>query len=661
MAVKRTNPVGVNSVGTIDPRPFKDEIDRLITYVNDADDANRGWLEKQAKLTKLRFGQRKQRNIPWKGASNLTVPIIDKTIRRWRPPIASLVLDAEPVATFTPQEAGDFDPARSVEPFFTWMFREQMRTKRDVVHLVDTLAMRGHVYSKEGWEYRTQRKSRVVPAAHIIPEGLQNLQAAASQAGTNPLEVVMARIADQYLVDLSTDAGRRSVFQAATAMLQGADYGRLVTTDLVDDRPAWRALDPINVITMVDQDPQQADIFCTVHRMGIQEITRRVTSGFFRSDTGAQLIRALREGGRKLTRPEDTPADDIRETIRRIRDRQANIESDTGKNTKPGDTVIWELFTYMDINQDMVDERVVLWYAPAMNLVLQFFEYSMPFDRWSITPYEFNVDSERLIDNRGVPEMVMSFQKIASAMYNARIDASNILLAPAFKVRATGGNYQKSVNWRPGGMIPVTHPDDLQPVVHDLRILAALLQEQQVGQAMGEDYVGTFDATIGRLQDQNAPERRTATEVNAVQNVAASVFGLDAKLFTEALSDSFTKIWNLYEEWGDEELFFRVQGEQKPRLARKAELVRNYDIRAAGTPSNTARNVMLQNYQSVLQLALQDRSGALDLPRILQSWLKLIDPVLAGQALRSPEERAHAQAIMQAASIAAEGEDLGAA
>jgi hypothetical protein len=660
MAVKRANPVGGGAVGVIDPTPFKEEIAKLVTLVNDADDANRGWLEKQAKLTKLRFGVRKQRSIPWKGASNITVPIIDKTIRRYRPPIASLVLDAEPVAVFTPQEAGDFDTARSVEPFFTWMFREAMRTKRDTVHLVDTLAQRGHTYAREGWEYRTQRTSRVVPTAHIIPEGIENLVIAANQAGTTPLEMLMARIADQYTVNLQTDVGRQSVFQVATTMLQGQDYGRLVGRDLVDDRPAWKSLDSINAITLVDQDPQQSDFFCIVHRMGLQEIKRRAADGFFQAEATASLIKGLQEGRNIKMRPEDTPADDIRETIRRIRDRQANIESDTGKNTKVGDSVIWELFAHIDINQDFVDERVVIWYAPATDTILQMFEYPMPFDRWPITPFEFNVDSERLIDNRGIPEMVLSFQKIASAMYNARIDASSILLAPAFKVRVTAGNYQKSVNWRPGGMIPVTHADDLQPIVHDLRLLSALLQEQQVGQAMGEDYVGTFDATIGRLQDQNAPERRTATEVNAVQNVAASVFGLDAKLFTEALSDSFQKIWNLYEEWGDEEIFFRVQGEEKPRVAKKSEITRNYDIRAAGTPANTAKNIMLQNYQSVLQLALQDGSGILNLPLILQSWLKLIDPVLAAQAIRPPEEIKQVQAIQQAASIASDGQEFGA-
>lgn len=659
MAIKRENPVGAGSVGVIDPRPFKDEIDRIVQFVNDADDANRGWLDKHAKLTKLRFGQRKKTNVPWEGASNLTVPIIDKTIRRWRPPIASLILDAEPIAVFTPQEAGDFDAARTVEPFFTWMFREQMRTKRDLVHLVDTLATRGHVYAREGWEYQTQRRSRIVPASHIVPEGLEGLQRLAAEQGLNPLEVVMQRVAQQYALNPSLDPDRRAIFEAAAPILQGADYGRLVSMDLVDDRPAWRSLDPVNAITLVDQRPQKADFFCIVHRMGVQEITRRARDGFFRADAAAGLIKQLKEGNNRM-RPEDTPADDIRETIRRIRDRQANIESDTAKNTKAGDTTVWELFCYIDIDGDMVDERIVLWYVPATDTVLQMFEYPMPFDLWPITPYEFNVDSERLIDNRGIPEMVMSFQKIASAMYNARIDASTILLAPAFKMRVTSGNYQQSVNWRPGGITPVTHPDDLQPIVHDLRILAALLQEQQVGQAIGEDYVGTFDATIGRLQDQNAPERRTATEVNAVQNVAASVFGLDAKLFTEAMSESFQKIWNLYEEWGDEEVFFRVQGEEKPRLARKSELTRNYDIRAAGTPANTAKNVMLQNYQSVLQLALQDQSGILNLPLILQSWLKLIDPVLASQALRSPEELAQVQAIQEAARIASPDQEFGA-
>lgn len=659
MPISRANPVGWESVGSLDPERFKDAIKKVVVQINDADDANRGWLSKQAALTKLRFGFRKARNIPWRGASNITVPIIDKSIRRWRPPIASLILDAEPIAIFTPQEVGDFDASRSVEPFFTWMFREQMRTKRELIRLVDTLGARGHAYAREGWFYRTQRKSRIVPAKQVFPEGIDMAVAAAQQADSqvSPLILAMQRIAQMYNMPIDMPAARREVFQAASRILQGADFASLVTSDLVDDRPDWKAIDPINVIVPVDQNPQEADFFCMVYRMGRQEISRRARDGFFRGDTASELLKQLERGN--LERPENTPADDVREVIRRIRDKQAQIDSETGKNTKEGDTTIWEVFCHIDINQDGLDERVVLWYAPATKTVLQLFEYPFPFDKWPITPFEFNADSDRIIDNRGIPEMILSFQKLASAMYNARIDASTIVLSPAMKMRTTGGNYKKAVNYRPGAIIPVTNPDDLTPIVHDLRILSALLQEQQVGQAVAEDYIGTFDATIGRLQDQNAPERRTATEVSAIQNVAASVFGLDAKMFTEQMSESFTKIWNLYEEWGEEELFFRVQGEALPRSVLKNEITKNYDIRAAGTPANTQKQLMLAHYREVLQLALQDKSGLLNLPLLLQSYLKIIDPIVAAQAIRPLEESRQVSAIQQAAQIAAPDQEFG--
>jgi hypothetical protein len=647
--------MGVAAVGTVQPNlRIREAVKQLVQRVADADDANRGWLGKQEKLTRLRFGQRRPRIIPWKGASNLTIPLIDKTIRRWRPPITSLILDAEPVAIFTPQEVSDFDPAHTVQPFFTWMFREQMRTTREIVHLVDTLAFRGHTYSREGWHYRTQRKSRIVSKEHLFPEGME--AALAQSGGVSPIEVIMQRIAQDYDVPM-TERGHAALQQAAMQIAKGADFGRLVTQELVDNRPSWHNVDPIHVITPVDQAPQESDFFCIIHRMGFQKINQMARDGTFHPGPAQELIKALREN--KVTDPETSPADDIRETIRRVRDRQAAIESDTGKNTMLGETSVWELFAHLDLDGDGVEERVVIWYAPALKLILQLFEYPLPFDRWPITPYEFNVDSDRIIDNRGIPEMVLSFQKITSAMYNARIDASTLLLSPAFTQNVASGNYGQSVNYRPGAIFPVTHPQDLQPIVHDLRILAALLQEQQVGQAVAEDYVGTFDATIGRLQDQNAPERRTATEVSAIQNVASSVFGLDAKLFQEQMSESMTKIWNLYEDFGPPDLFFRVQGEQKPRLAKKSEIVRNYDIRAAGTPANTQKQVILSAYREVLPLAFQDRSGVVNLPALLEAYLKVIDPIVAKQAVRPLEQSNQVAAIQQAADIAAPDSQFG--
>ena len=150
MAIARGNPLSLEVVGSIASPTVEVQIQNLAKRIEDTDEAQSGWLNKMARLDRLRFGFRRPRNLPWKGASNISIPLIDGIIRRWRPAITGLILDAEPIATFMAQEEGDMDPARETEPFFTWLFRTHMVTVRQVVRLVDILASRGHAYVREG-------------------------------------------------------------------------------------------------------------------------------------------------------------------------------------------------------------------------------------------------------------------------------------------------------------------------------------------------------------------------------------------------------------------------------------------------------------------------------------------------------------------------------
>ena len=222
-------------------------------------------------------------------------------------------------------------------------------------------------------------------------------------------------------------------------------------------------------------------------------------------------------------------------------------------------------------------------------------------------------------------------------------------------MRVSGGNYRKSIKWQPGSVIPVASTQDVVPLTQNLAILNGLLQEEQTNQRLAETYVGVFDATLTNLQQRG--ERRTAAEVNAIQGISSNIFGLDAKIFQVALSKSFTKIWQLYADLGPPELFFRVTGEELPKLARKHEIVRSYDIRAAGTPANTNRSFQIAALERVMSAPLTlplIEAGRVDGSELFRQWVTLVDFNVAKRIIRSPEEGANAQLILQAAQAAAE-------
>lgn len=654
MAVTRSNPVGIAAVPTLEAPQLKVQVKELLERITAVDDGNMVWLDKQLRNIRFRYGDRKKRRLPWRGASNVSVPLIDGIIRRWRPGIASLVLDANPIASFISQEATDFDPARTVESFFTFLFQEHMDATKEVVRLVDVLAERGHAYALEGWDYSTEMQARLVRTAELFPQGIEKTVEAANEvaaqkgAPQEQADVIIARmLMAEYGLSADNPNEVAQVRQAANGLLEGNEYVRLAYRRIVKDRPSWKALDPINCITPPDQDPEDSDFFTIVHRMGPESVRRLFNDGHFNAEA-AQVVIA------DLARPESTridgQTDSTRQQVWDLLNDKAGIDV-AKKEKQVGPGVIYQIFCRLDLDGDGFTERAQMWYHPKTETVLALQPYVMPFDKWPITLYQIDAGAARPLEARGMPELLLAFQKVINAIYNMRQDAGQIVLAPVLAMRAMGPNYQKSVKWHPGSIIPVQNPQtDIKPLVMDLRILGELLREQQQTQTLAESYIGVFDASLTNLA--RSTERRTATEVQAIQNLSANIFGLDAKLFQVSMGRSFTKIWSLYEEFGPEELFFRVQGQDKPKLATKSELSQNYDIRAAGTPANTQKSTQINNIIQALQIAVQDPTQSVNIGELIRRYMMLIDPELARVTILSPEQRENQQTIMRAAALA---------
>lgn len=676
MALSRGNPISIEVLAVaaaIDDRALEKQIRDLVLDIRATDEELIGWLQKQAELVRIRLGSRKGRNIPWKNASNINVPLIDGIIRRWRPGVASLVLDAEPVAFFTAQSPSDQDAARSAEQFFTYLILTYMESTYPVIRLVDLVAWRGHAYTREGWKYETSREARVVPVAHLFPNGVQQtvqqMQQSAQQQQQEPPtaeDIVMTALETEYALDRNDESEGPMLLASALRILEGKEYIKLVYRKVSVDRPDWAPIDPLNVIVPQNQDPEKADFFCHVHHMTRDQLRGMAIDGHLPKSRVDVLLdnfssRQDAVGGNNTT---DGMRDRIQDIMDQIagRARRANTREKTTSKIP-----IWEIFARLDLNGDGERERCIVWYAPTgrkqegstmEGLTLAVLDFPFPFDSWPVTLYPFEA-AERPIDNRGIADMLRPLQKIVTAFHNARIDAAQIVLAPVLLMRASGGNYRKSIKWQPGSVIPVSSIQDIQPLQMNLAILNGLLQEEQVNQRLAETYVGVFDATLTNLQQRG--ERRTAAEVNAIQGISSNIFGLDAKIFQVALSKSFTKLWQLYVDLGPTELFFRVTEEELPQIARKSEINRSYDIRAAGTPANTNRSFQISALERIMSSPLTlplMQAGRLDGSELFRQWVQLVDYNVAKRIIRTEEQGANVQLVLEAAQAAAEQQGI---
>jgi hypothetical protein len=655
MPITRRNPLDVSVISAVQsPEEVRDQINDLVRRIRQVDTDMVGWLQRQAELIKLRKGNRQtKKSVPWRNSSNISVPLTDGIIRRWKPLIASLVLDADPIAFMRAREAGDTENARLAEKWLTYLFVDEMETTMPAVQLADTIAWHGHAYTRESWDYRTIRQVRVITVEKVFKPSLQEflqgaqLKAQAEKEDFSPEDSVMTQLELEYDLDRDDQQEGPALLQMTQQILKGDPYIKLAQRKVIKDAPRWEMISPLFTIVPQDQDPEDAEFFTIIHMKTEDELRAMGIDGHLPRDR----VEAMISQGSKSGTANNTGAtsDSQRDIIQDLLDSKAgNTRRHSERAT--GRFPVWEVYCRLNLTgkEGAERQRVVLWYSPQHDRAIALNDYVFPFDTWPITYYPFEA-AKRPIDNAGISEKVKTMQKLVNAYHNMRIDAGQLMLSPVLKVRVTGGNMKKNFKVHPGAMLPVQSPGDVEPLMQDLRILTALTQEEQSNQRLAETYIGVFDATLTNISQSR--ERRTAAEVNAIQGLSANIFGLDSKIFQVSFSKSLNKIWNLWQELGDDEVFIRVQGEE-PITVRKADIGMNFDISAAGTPANTNRSFQISTLERALQLVLSSplilQSGRFDFIQLLQDYLALLDRNMSKRLIRSEEQAAAVQQIVQA-------------
>lgn len=658
MAISRGNPLGFGILGTAatqDPIVNQQLLD-LIENIKDTDAGASKWIERQKHFIKLQFGPRDQRNFPWPDASNVNVPMTEGIIRRFRPGLAALVLDANPVATFVSPDERDDAAARKAEPFWHWLFLEKMNPEREILRVIDLMANRGHAYTREGWEYRTELRTRSIPVREIFGGDfnawLQTARVAAEQQGREfvPLEAVMALLADQYQMDIQDDFEGNELVSAARAILEGADYAKIRYREVIKDQPALKAIDPINVIVDQDEDRiEDAEFFAIIHQMTAETLRQKVRDGHFDAKSGVAIAEELEGSDADRRHTKHADAEGQRASIRDLVNRRTGLSKRQRRHAGIPRTPVWEIFAKLDVNGDGIKERVVIWWSVVDEAPLSVIEYPFALDHWPVTLYQFEPHAARPYESRGVPELLYDLQRELNADHNNRRDLAQLLLNPPIEYEMTGMDPDSMPEWAPGVLFPVVRKGSVGPMQFDLRPLTQLLAQENQTQRIAESFIGTFDATITNLSAGR--ERRTASEVNAITQLAANVFGLDARMFQKAFGRTLSNLWAIWLDLGDEQMYFRATGEQKPQIMKKSEVGKHFDIKPAGTPSSTNRGFMLSNMQQVIPLAAQDPTGRIDFGELLSSYIQLLDPKLSEKIVRTQEQATAAQRVIQAAQV----------
>jgi hypothetical protein len=626
------NPLHIRLFQGMNVEPaFVDDLKRKIL---ESDEQRREWLSRCEKLTRQRFGIKgnKKRTVPFPGASDLRIPTQDKAIRRWKPKIVSLVYDADPVAYFRALDPSDVETARLTEKFYDWLFKVDMaEALYEINILADRVAHRGLAYLQLSWDYATEDETRMLYPRQLWPDGVAEMED----------QEILQDIVNEYEIDPSELDP-----EIVNAIRAGAEGLTLYFRAVTRNRPRVTARDPRDVIMPPRvTDVESAPYICVQHQFDENLLHTYARDGILDPAAVELILKSLQ--GTELGANVTSSGHDMRQMEDRYLDKKEGIEEGREDQKR---IVMWEIFTWSEVPER---RRIKLWVHPKTKTVAAVMPYPFPFHSWPLVLFQHEITYRRLYASRGLTRMLSPLAREVDRLHNSRLDAIAIQLAPAFKYRAPAGAAPRTFRFMPGKIFPVSQMTDLEPLVFPTNNLQAFTAEEYQTRALVEDYAGLADTAV--MNPLRAQERRTATEIDFITNQMQGAFALDAKIFQMSMQKVHQMVWELWYEFGPEQVFFRVANEEMPRPFLKSEVSRKYDIVPAGTPANTNRLLELNKAREAMQLFMPDQSGLINKAELFRYYLDLLDFNLAKRVLNTPDKAWEQQTMMQAAAMLQQG------
>lgn len=221
--------------------------------------------------------------------------------------------------------------------------------------------------------------------------------------------------------------------------------------------------------------------------------------------------------------------------------------------------------------------------------------------------------SRKIHDTRGLPEPVKPLQDQIKAHKDSRIDAASIAVLPPL-CHPLG---RPPTEWGPGVRIPERRPNEYHYADRPSPDMNTDDSEDRLS-ASAKEYVGFAsregDPQISPLENQSEVDK-----------------------FLSGWAKAFRQVWSLYQQFGKQEVFFRVIGlrQADPTLFQKSNAEEDFDIYLSWDVQSLDFEQMSQKLTAIVQASQAlDRDGTVNYSELLQVSIEAIDPNIAERILQ---------------------------
>lgn len=625
----------------------RDEFVRnLIQEGQDAERDRQTWLEKVNRNYKKRFGIRPStKNFPWPGAANHHVYLSDEKVRRMKPNYINLAFEGDPIVRFEPVGSTPPQIAQNAEIYMDWTLKYDM-TRAPGFNYMESLAlivddMCGHYglgIGKVVWHQESRHRTSVLDLDKVSEQIRQILD--------NPLT--------------TNEELRRILIEQMGLDPENAHDSKQIESAIKQFRSGKR------IIKVKEQyvSYKGARLFhVEPHLITVPRDTTHIqTARWIKHDMYMcynDLMMGQRDGKySNVEKLEELKPKAIRDFYSTLESTKESREGNYSFTQEESLYKISEFYAYYDIDGDGVGEKVVITVCEDAGdsepVILRFIEFPYDHGKWPFVVFRNEMTDERYYSSRGLVEMLDHYQTIATNMENHKLDRMTIANSLPLKARLNSIN-PNNIRWNPAQPIWVKRMDDLESLAIP-NVDMSYDQEQGKIRELAETYIGQPDFMMGQMA--RTQERRTKFEASEMVSQGRQIFSLEARLFKNSLQEMYDQIYELLMQYGDEVTYVRVVGEEKNttpggipipahlRLS-KEQLRGNFVIVPNGEFTLLSRTLEEQRDMDLLQLALQDNSGAINQLEFWRHALRKKDPRLAKKGLRTDQEFQQIQQMQQ--------------
>lgn len=542
---------------------------------------------KQERFYRLRMRMRdKKKTYPFDGASDLRQPTADIKIRKAKAAVHNLIFGVRPVVQAIPSPGGNPQKAEAIAKFLDHLIMDVIRFSKKGLILIDQTFEKGMYFAKPYWKTESTTRLETLKAEDFSVEEITMMV-----DPDVPDEMKHEALKTHLEADMSERVAgdNEEAIDGVLKKIKNGETEISVTLwDEIYDAPDVGLVSPefLYVPTNTPFDIQDAEFLCHEYCLPLRKVKANKEKGWEVDDVDDLT---------NYNSYDDTTLTGF------LKDRREGVE----RLRKTNDVKIYEIRAWYDLNGDGYPEKCIFTYLPDFHKLAR--KISIPFKsgKWDIVKSVWEVLDDRFYASRGIVEIIEDIIKEIDIQHMQKIDQQTIRNNPMFVYRVGMVN-PNLVKFMPNQAIPVKGTLDLKNVVdvvnaNNPNVEFSYEKEEQILLGRCEELLGQMDFSLHNQINKREP--RTLGEVNLQQQNMNTTFSMDSSVFIDTFSEIFSWIYELWCQYGKDEVEFAYFGTDNKAETIKLtrEEIQGYKIVVRGNDQNTNPQVRLQKAQAVLQ------------------------------------------------------------